>query len=286
MEYAIEINGLQKAYPGFALDVSFCVPRGSIMGLIGENGAGKSTTIKSILNLITPDAGQVRILGMDNMASEKQVKEQVAVVLDESTFHDTLSADEVGMIMRSLYRRWDVTMFKRYLDKFALPSKKAIKEYSKGMKTKLSIAAALSSKPTLLRLDEATAGLDPVVRAEILDELLAFIEDEEKAVLISSHITSDLERVADYLTYIHAGKVAISGEKHDLLESYGRVACTQAQLAHIGKAHLVGSRSGAYGCEALVKNRKDLSFLMPDLLIEPASLEEIMLFTVKGDAVC
>ncbi len=285
MKYVLEIEHLSKDYGSFRLDdVSFSVPGGTIMGLIGENGAGKSTTIKCILNLIRRDSGEIRVLGMDSRKEERAVKEAVGVVLDESTFHDTLRAPEVGHILRRLYKNWSQSRFDQYLDQFELPRKKTVKEYSKGMKAKLSIAAALSVQPRLLILDEATSGLDPVVRDEILDEFLAFIQDEDHAVLISSHITSDLEKVADYVTYLHRGSVAVQGGKDELLETYGRLVCGRGDLERVDRALLVGSRVGQFGCEALVKDKRAFARLYPELTVDPVSLEDIMVFTVKGDA--
>ena len=284
MENAIEVRGLCKNYGAFQLqNVSFTLPRGSIMGLIGENGAGKSTTIKAILNLIHRDGGEVSVLGMDCARNERDIKERVGVVLDESTFHDMLTAREVDKILSKIYRNWDHQLFIKYLDRFSLPENKSIKAYSKGMKMKLSIAAALSVQPGLLILDEATSGLDPVVRNEILDEFLDFIQDERKAVLISSHITSDLEKVADYVTYLHRGRVVVSGARDELLESYGRVACSLEDLKKIDRKYLVGCRKNRFGCEALVNNRREIQFLLPGLTVDPVTLEDIMVYTVKGD---
>ena len=190
MNNAIEIRDLTKDYGAFKLDhVSITVPGGTIMGLIGENGAGKSTTIKCLLDLIHPDSGTITLLGRDNRTGERAVLEDVGVVLDEAMFHDALTAAQVGTILRRLYRSWDPALFRRYLGQFSLPEKKEIKTFSRGMKMKLAIAAALSHHPKLLILDEATSGLDPVVRDEILDEFLSFIQDESHAILISSHIT-------------------------------------------------------------------------------------------------
>ena len=285
MSNLLEIEHLTKDYGSFRLDdVSLTIPGGTIMGLIGENGAGKSTTIKCILNLIRRDGGEIRIFGLDNRTQEREVKAQIGVVLDESTFHDTLRAPEVGRILSKLYPNWDAPLFSQYLEKFSLPERKLLKEYSKGMKTKLSIAAALSARPRLLILDEATSGLDPVVRDEILDEFLNFIQDEEHAILISSHITSDLEKAADYVTYLHRGRVAIQGAKDELLETYGRLACARSDLERVDPALLVGRRVGQFGCEALVKNRRDFCRRYPDLTVDPVNLEDIMVFTVKGDA--
>lgn len=284
MENAIEVKGLCKDYGSFQLkDVSFTLPRGSIMGLIGENGAGKSTTIKAILNLIHRDGGTISVLGMDCVKDEQAIKEHIGVVLDESTFHDMLTAGDVDKVLSRIYKNWDKDLFRRYLKRFSLPDKKVIKEFSKGMKMKLSIAAALSVRPELLILDEATAGLDPVVRNEILDEFLDFIQDERHAVLISSHITSDLEKAADYITYLHEGKVVVSGAKDDLLENYGRVACSLDELRKIDRKYLVGYRKNRFGCEALVNDRRELGFLMPGLVIDPVTLEDIMVYTVKGE---
>lgn len=192
MTNSIEIRGLCKSFPDFSLrDVSLTLPGGSIMGLIGENGAGKTTTIKCILNLVRRDAGEILLLGHDNLREERLAKQDVGVVLDECFFHDTLRPRDVGRILAPVFQSWDGGLYQDYLDKFRLPEKKFIKEFSRGMKMKLSLAAALAHRPKLLILDEATAGLDPVVRDEILDEFLSFICDEEHAILISSHITSD-----------------------------------------------------------------------------------------------
>ncbi len=284
MENAIEVRGLCKDYGTFQLqDVSFTLPRGSIMGLIGENGAGKSTTIKAILNLIHRDGGEISVLGMDCIHHEREIKEHVGVVLDESTFHDMLTAHDVEKILSKIYRSWDSRLFRQYLDRFSLPENKTVKTYSKGMKMKLSIAAALSVQPELLILDEATSGLDPVVRNEILDEFLDFIQDERKAVLISSHITSDLEKIADYVTYLHRGRVVLSESRDELLESYGRVACPLDDLKKIDRKYLVGCRKNRFGCEALVNNRREIQFLLPGLTVDPVTLEDIMVYTVKGD---
>ncbi|MCI9403563.1 MAG: ABC transporter ATP-binding protein [Oscillospiraceae bacterium] len=284
MEYAIKIDHLTKDYGSFVLqDVSLAVPGGTIMGLIGENGAGKSTTIKCILNLIHRDAGTITLLDKDNIAEEAAVKEDIGLVLDESLFHDSLRPRDVGKIMGKLYQNWDGRLFDSYLEKFSLSKDKLVKELSKGMKMKLSIAAALSHHPRLLILDEATSGLDPVVRDELLDEFLAFIQDEDHAILISSHITSDLEKVADYVTYLHKGRVAVQGTKDELLESYGRLACTRTDLAKVDRAFLAGVRENQFGCEALVKDRRAFRAAYPDLPVDPVSLEDIMVFTVKGE---
>lgn len=284
MKNAIEVSHLTRDYGHFKLDdVSLTVPGGSIMGLIGENGAGKSTTLKCILGLVKPDGGEVRLLG--GAPDDPAVREQVGVVFDENRFHEALTAAQVGRFMPGLYRNWDHGLYGRYLEKFGLSPKLAIKEYSRGMKMKLSIAAALAHRPKVLLLDEATSGLDPVVREEILDEFLAFIQDEDHAVLISSHITSDLEKAADYITYIHQGRVALQGEKDALLEHYGRVACSAEQLAGVDRSFLVACRAGTFASEALIQNRAEFRRRYPNLTVDPVTLDEIMVFTTRGNTV-
>ena len=282
---ALEVSHLTKKYRAFTLDdVSFTLPGGTILGLIGENGAGKSTTIKCILNLVRRDGGDISVFGLDAVRDEQEVKAITGVVLDETTFHDGLSAPQVGKILSKLYPGWDMALYRDYLDKFGLTENKQVKAYSKGMKMKLSIAAAFAVRPRLLVLDEATSGLDPVVRDEILDELLSFISDEDHAVLLSSHITSDLEKAADYIVYLHKGRVAVSGAKDELLDTYGRLACTRAELEGIDPALLAGKRVSQFGCEALVKDRRALARRYPGLTADPATLEDIMVFMGKEEA--
>ena len=282
---ALEVSHLTKKYRAFTLDdVSFTLPGGTILGLIGENGAGKSTTIKCILNLVRRDGGDISVFGLDAVRDEQEVKAITGVVLDETTFNDGLSAPQVGKILSKLYPSWDMELYRDYLDKFGLTENKQVKAYSKGMKMKLSIAAAFAVRPRLLVLDEATSGLDPVVRDEILDELLSFISDEDHAVLLSSHITSDLEKAADYIVYLHKGRVALSGAKDELLDTYGRLACTRAELEGIDPALLAGKRVSQFGCEALVKDRRALARRYPGLTADPATLEDIMVFMGKGEA--
>ncbi len=285
MKNAIEMKGLCKSYGDFALEnIHLTLPGGAIMGLIGENGAGKTTTIKCILNLIHRDAGEITLLGYDSVREEQLAKADVGVVLDECFFHDTLRARDINKILGPVYPVWDGKLFQSYLEKFALPEKKRIKEFSRGMKMKLSLGAALAHHPRLLILDEATSGLDPVVRDEILDEFLGFIQDEDHAILLSSHITSDLEKVADYITYIHQGQVVLSDSKDAILDGYGRVGCTAAQLAAIDPGDLLRVRRSSFGCEALVRDRAVFGRKYPDLAAERTSLEDIMLFIGKGES--
>ena len=284
MTNCIEIKGLSKSYGDFALkNIDLTLPGGSILGLIGENGAGKTTTIKCILNLIRRDAGEISLLGYNNVREERLAKQDIGLVLDECFFHDTLRPLDVGRVLAPAYKNWDSDLFRSYLDKFGLPEKKLIKEFSRGMKMKLSLSAALAHRPKLLILDEATAGLDPVVRDEILDEFLGFIADEDHAILMSSHITSDLEKVADYIAYIHCGQVVLSDAKDTILDSYGRVGCTAGQLAAIAPGDLLRVRRGSFGCEALVADRAAFRRKYPELLAERTTLEDIMLFVGKGE---
>lgn len=282
MDYAVEIKNLTKTFPGFTLDnVSLAVPGGAILGLIGENGAGKSTTIKCLLGMLRPNSGTITVLG--GSPDDPAVREQIGVVPDECPFHGTLTAQQVGRILSREYMQWHQELYDEYLKKFDLPRNLFLKDFSKGMKMKLSIAAALAHHPKLLVLDEPTGGLDPVVRSEILDEFLAFIRDEEHSVLLSSHITSDLERVADHIAYLHKGRVVLSGEKDVLLEQFGRLACTSAELARVEPEYLAGVRRGQFGSEALIRGRWEFQRRYPELTVEPVTLEEIMIFTVRGE---
>ena len=284
MKNAIEVKGLTKKYQLFKLDdVSFTVPGGTIVGLIGENGAGKSTTLKCILNLIRRDGGEITLLEKDNVKDERLVKEDVGVVLDETGFHDTLTADMVGNVLSRIYQKWDKNLYQELLKRYDLPRNLFLKEFSKGMRMKLAIAAALAHHPRLLLLDEPTSGLDPVVRNEILDEFFAFIKDEDHAILMSSHITTDLEKVADSIIYLHKGKVLLQGEKDLLLERYGKLLCSKEQLAQVDKTLLGGVRENQFGCEALVKDRSEVKRRYPGLTVDPVSLDDIMVLTVKGE---
>ena len=281
MENAICVQGLSKSYSGFSLqDVSFCVPSGSIVGFIGENGAGKSTTIKAILELIHRDAGEISLLGQKNGAELSEVKEQIGVVFDESCLPENLKLTEVDTLMGRIFRHWEKEKFLEYCRRFELPSEKRIKDYSRGMKMKLSIAVALSHKTKLLILDEATSGLDPVVRDEILDIFLEFIQEDEHTVFLSSHITSDIEKIADYILLIHKGRVLLYENKDVLLEEYGMVRCTPAQAERIGKELTAGIRRNQFETEILVR-KKEAFMKDPELVVDRVTLEDILLFTVK-----
>ena len=280
MTNCIEIKGLVKEYKTFTLGpIDLTVPGGSILGLIGENGAGKTTLIKSMLGITKPSAGKVTLLGTD----PDHAKEDIGIVMDDCFFSEYLRVQDVNSVLSHVYKGWDKGLFSDYLDKFGLAGTKNIKELSRGMRMKLSLAAALAHRPKLLLLDEATAGLDPVVRDEILDEFLAFVSDEDHAILISSHITSDLEKVADYIAYLHQGKLLMCDEKDMLLESYGRLVCTKADLEQVDRGYIVSTRKSQYSTEALIRHKSDFKRLYPRLAVEPVTLDELMVFVVKGE---
>ncbi|MBQ8011781.1 MAG: ABC transporter ATP-binding protein [Oscillospiraceae bacterium] len=283
-ENAISIKGITKKYDGITLDnVSFDVPKGSIMGFIGQNGAGKSTTIRSLMNIIPIDAGEISLLGMDHIQDEKTIKERIAVVFDELPFHDMFNAKDMSRIFEGIYPKWNKDEYFRYLDRFGLPQKKKIGEFSKGMKMKLQIACALSHEAELLVMDEATAGLDPVVRDEILRIFMEYLENGERSILMSSHITSDLEKIADSVTFIDRGKILLSGYKDEILETHGILKCSREQLAEIDPADYISARVNAFGAEVMVPDREAASYKYSGLLLDPATLEEMMLYYVNRE---
>lgn len=280
MENVLEIRKLSKKYDEFYLDnINLSLPKGCIMGFVGENGAGKSTAIKLILNLIHRDSGEISVFGKDNIEYEKQIKEEIGVVLDESSFPDNMKAADISIIMKNIYKNWDEHIFYNYLGRFNIKQNKAIKDYSRGMKMKLSIAVALSHNARLLILDEATSGLDPIVRDEILDIFLEFIQNEEHSIFISSHIISDLEKIADYITFIHKGKIIFSETKDKLLYDYGILKCSHGDFERLDKEIIVGYRENQFGVEALVKRSK----LNRSFTVDHASIEDIMLFHIRGE---
>ncbi len=283
MEQCLEIRGLTKQYKGFALNnVTFSLPCGQILGLVGENGAGKSTTIKGILDLIRKDSGEVLFWGK-SLAEAPAQKENIGVVLDEDSFHPSLTPQQVGNILRPAYRNWDDTLFQDYLTRFQLPADKPMKEFSKGMRRKLSIAAALSHRPRLLILDEPTNSLDPVMRDEILDVFLEFVQDAGNAILLSSHITTDLERVADHIVYLHQGEVLLSEPKDALLYQYGILRCGKADFEKLEKGELLTWRREEYRYSALVSDKETAKRKYKGLIVDDATLDEILLLYVKGE---
>ena len=234
MEQILEVKKLCKKYDDFELkNIDLALPKGSIMGLIGENGAGKSTTIKSILNTIHFDSGEISIFGEDSKTAKREIKEDIGVVLDDSFLSEYLTPKDINVIMKNMYKKWDEKLYFKYLEDFKLPSNKRSKEFSSGMKMKLKIATALSHKPRLLILDEPTSGLDPVARNEILDIFQDFVQDEENSILVSSHITSDLERITDYITFINNGEIAFTKTRDEVMDSYGIVRCSKEEFEKI-----------------------------------------------------
>ncbi len=280
-EYAIEVNNLTKKYDGFTLDnVSFKVPKGSIMGFIGQNGAGKSTTINAILNIVKRDEGEIKLFGLDNLNNETEVKENLAAVFDELPFNEDLNAKILSKVMSDIYKNWDEKVFFNYLDLFSLPSKKAFKKFSKGMKMKLQIAVALSHHAKLLIMDEATTGLDPVVRNEILDIFMEYLQDENNTIFMSTHITSDLEKIADMVTFIDEGKIILSGYKDEILDNYGIIKCGKAEFESVDSADYIGIRHTDYGVEMLVADRHKAAEKYTDMVVDKTTLDEIMVFLV------
>ncbi|MBR1898244.1 MAG: ABC transporter ATP-binding protein [Oscillospiraceae bacterium] len=283
-ENAIEIDGITKHYDGFTLDhVSFNVAKGSIMGFIGQNGAGKSTTINTILNIVKPEEGSVRIFGLDHRRDELAVKQELSAVFDELPFHDALTADGLNIILRDVFRAWNKETFFGYLNRFQLPRRKKFGQFSKGMKMKLQIAAALSHDAKLLVMDEATTGLDPVVRNEILDIFLEFLQDENHSILMSSHITTDLEKIADSVTFIDRGRILVTGYKDEILESHGVLKCTKSDFADIAREDYISARITDYGAELMVTDRQAARKKYSGAVIDPTTLEEIMLFYVNRE---
>ena len=283
-ENAIEIKGVTKKYSGFTLDnISFNVPKGSIMGFIGQNGAGKTTTIRSLLNIVSIDEGEIKLLGMDYLKDEQEIKERISVVFDELPFHDVFNAKDMARIFEGIYPRWDNAVYSQYLDRFGLPPKKKIGEFSKGMKMKLQIACALSHNAELLIMDEATTGLDPVVRDEILHIFMEYLRDGERSILMSSHITSDLEKIADSVTFIDKGRLLISGYKNDILEAHGILKCDKAELMNINPVDIVSIRMNSFGAEVMLCNRQSASYKYSGAIIDPASLDDIMLYYVHKE---
>ena len=276
---AIEIKDLCKTYPGFSLDhVNLTLPCGCIMGLVGENGAGKSTTIRLILDMIARDSGTITLLGKDNRENIRLLKEDIGVVLDEVGIPACLNPKQVGKIMANTFRNWEQAVYDSLLEKLAVPPEKPFKDFSRGMKMKLGIAIALSHRPKLLILDEATSGLDPVVRDEVLDLFSEFTREESHAVLISSHIVSDLEKICDYIAFLHRGKLLLCEEKDALKEKYGILRCSREQLSALPPEAVIGRKETAYGVEAIAAR----DAVPAGLSLSPIDIEELFIFMVKG----
>ena len=275
---ALELKNVTKKYPDFCLDgIDLTLPSGCIIGLIGQNGAGKSTTIKLILDMLQLDDGYISVLGMDHHKHAREIKEDVGVVLDEVGIPECLNARQVGKVMQNTYKNWDMARYAELLGRFSLPEKKLFKDFSRGMKMKLGIAVAMSHGAKLLVLDEPTGGLDPVVRDQVVEMFYEFTRDEEHSILISSHIVSDLERLCDYVAFLHRGKLLLCKEKDALLDSYYCVHCTREQLAAIPAGAILHKKETPYGVE-LVMTREDVP---QELAHGPITIEELFVTMVK-----
>lgn len=275
---ALEIRGLTKSYADFTLQpLHLTLPGGCVMGLVGENGAGKSTTIKLILEMIHKEGGSVAILGHDSAGDMESIKEEIGVVLDEPGIPECLTVQQAGKVMQNIYRSWNAAEYARLTRKLALPENKPFKEFSRGMKMKLCIAIAMSHNSRLLILDEATSGLDPVIRDEVLELFRDFVRDENHSILMSSHIVSDLEKLCDYVAFVHQGRLLLCEEKDALLAQYGLFHCTQEQLQTLPANAVKYRRENAYGVEAVVR-RSDVPAGIP---VSPISMEELFVFMVR-----
>lgn len=285
MKNAIEIKNLVKKYDEkFQLGkLDLEIPSGTIIGLIGENGAGKTTLIKSMLSIINPDNGEIKLLGKDYKKDEISIKEEIAVVLDNMFFPELLTPKDINTIMKDIYKNWDVSLFMKYLSDFGLANNKTIKTMSKGMRKKLEIATALAHHPKLLILDEPTSGLDPVVRNEVLDIFLNFIQDEEHTILLSTHITSDLEHIADHIVFLDKGKIILNKDKDEIIDNYGILKCSIEEFSQIDKADIVRYKKNKYDYQILVEDKSKMRKKYPNYVIDKITLDELMVLMIKGE---
>lgn len=284
VENAIQIQNLSKVYEDFSLkNITLNIPKGSILGLVGANGAGKSTMIQSLLGLIRSEYDAIKILGKDLQTQEKEIKEDIAVIYDVSHYNLQYTPKFIGAMLQKVYQNWDVERYHGYLKRFGLPEDKRLKTFSKGMKMKLEFAIAFSHAPKILILDEATSGLDPVFRDEILDLIREFTEEEEHTVLMSSHITSDLDKVADYIALIHDGTLQFVKTYDEIRDDYGILHCGKDFFETLREEDIVSFKKEPYEYKVLVKNKNEILRVFPELEMERASVEDIMLFYVKGE---
>jgi ABC-2 type transport system ATP-binding protein len=285
LDNVLQIKNLNKTYEQFSLkDINITLPRGYIMGFIGPNGAGKSTTIKLIMNLVSKDSGIIEIFGRDNIKHNREVKSKIGFVYDDCYFYEELTVSENKNIIAPFYREWDDSLFNRYIKEFKIPKDRKIKKLSKGMKMKFSLAIALSHNAELIIMDEPTSGLDPVFRSELLDILLSIIQDENVSILFSTHLTTDLEKVADYITFINNGKIVFSEPKDNIFEEYAVVKGSRELIDNDTRREFIGVRENSFGFEALTNNISKIKKVFGnDVIIERPSLEDIMVYTVRGD---
>ncbi|MBX4258597.1 ABC transporter ATP-binding protein [Clostridium estertheticum] len=285
MDNILEVKNLNKSYKDFTLEnLTFNVERGAIMGFIGPNGSGKSTTIKLIMNLIKKNSGDINIFGLDNTKHNKEIKQRIGFVYDENYFYEELNIIEMKNILRPFYKSWNDTLFEKYIKEFELPKKNKIKNLSKGMKMKFSLALALCHNAELIIMDEPTSGLDPVFRSELIDILYNVIQDENVSIFFSTHITTDLEKIADYITFINKGKLVFSRTKDEIIENYGMVKGSKELLDNDIRREFVSIKESSFGFEALTKDiTKAREIFKGRGIIEKASLEDIMVYTVRGN---
>lgn len=288
MDNILELHQVCKTFPrtNFTLDhVSFSIPYGSIMGFVGENGAGKTTTIGCVLNTVSKDSGTIKIFGKELADTDTELKEKIGVVYDGDNFPAYWTAEQLSDVMQGLYANWDNDLFKKYLNDFRLLPNQKIKSYSRGMTMKLAVAAALSHHPQLLILDEATSGLDPIMRDDMLDVFLEFVQDENHSILLSSHITSDLEKIADYITFIHNGKLIMAASKNDLVYNFAVMRCKESQFLELDPGDILVYRKRDYQIDVLVSNGKEIQRKYRNAVVDHVSVDEIMLLLVKGERV-
>ena len=279
----IELKNVVKDYGDFKLDhISFAVPEGFVCGFIGQNGAGKTTTINLILDIINRDEGEINLFGKPVDNNHAYVREDVGVVFDEMGFHEFMTAKDINIMMKNIYKNWDEVAFFDYLKKFSLPSKKKCGAFSRGMRMKLQIAVAMSHKAKLLIMDEPTSGLDPIVRNEMIGIFRNFVVEEDHTILLSSHITGDLEKIADEVVFIDGGKIVLSGNKDEILEKHGILKCKKEEASKVSEALIVGVEEEAYSTSILVNDRHAAAKLYPDMVIEEAALEDIMIYYVNA----
>ena len=286
MNSTLILKNVNKKYEksNFAIkDISFSVPEGSIVGFIGENGAGKSTTMNCILNVIRRDSGTIEIFGREMTDEDIDIRENIGVVYDNNNFPEHLTAKQLADILGRIYSKWDDFCFEQFLRRFGLPESQKIKSYSRGMSMKLAIAVALSHDSKLLILDEATSGLDPIMRDEILDVLLEFVKQENHSILLSSHITSDLEKIADYIVFIHNGEIILNKTKDELIYEYGVIRCSENDFHNILPEDILSSMKKDYQIDVLIKNKKLMEKKYKNLIVDSVSLDEIMLLLAKGE---
>lgn len=278
----VEVKNVTKDYGDFKLDnISFAVPEGTVCGFIGQNGAGKTTTIKAILDAINIDEGEIFLFGQKINEDSASLREDIGVVFDEMGFHDFMTGKDINIMMKNIYKKWDSEAFFEYLKRFSLPSKKPCGNFSRGMRMKLQIAVALSHNAKMLIMDEPTSGLDPIVRNEMIQIFREFVVEEDHSILLSSHITSDLEKIADEVVFINGGKIILTGNKDEIIESHGLLKCKKDEIDNIDKTYIVDYEKEAYGVSVLINDRKSCERLYPEMVIETASLEDIMLFYVN-----